>query len=89
MTEHVEAAPRERDAESHHLIKTDPDPRVRRRAQALLWVTEGHSQASAARLLQTSAYRVHIWHERFASEGRAGLLDRRRGGRPHALSDGD
>jgi transposase len=73
----------------HHLTKTDPDPRVRRRAQALLLVEAGHSQASAARLLQTSAYRVHVWQERFAREGRAGLVDRPRGGRPHALSDAD
>jgi transposase len=89
MTEHLEEALRAREAELHHLIKTDPDPRVRRRAQALLWVAEGHSQASAARLLHTSAYRVHVWQERFAAEGRAGLLDRRRGGRPHALSEAD
>ena len=89
MTEHLEAAPRERDAELHHVIKTDPDPRVRRRAQALLWVAEGHSQASAAHLLQTSAYRVHVWQQRFEADGRAGLVDRPRGGRPHALSEAD
>lgn len=89
MTEHVEVAPRERDAELHDLIKTDPDPRVRRRAQALLWVAEGHSQASAARLLQTSVYRVHVWQQRFDAAGRAGLVDRPRGGRPHALSEAD
>jgi hypothetical protein len=47
MMEHVEGAPRERDAALHHVIKTDPDPRVRRRAQALLWVAEGQSQARA------------------------------------------
>lgn len=79
----------ERQAALHHLAKTDPDPRVRRRAQALLLVDAGYSQASAARLLQTSASRVHVWQERFAAEGRAGLLDRPRGGRPHALSDAD
>ena len=32
---------------------------------------------------------MHVWQERCAREGRAGLLDRPRGGRPHALSDGD
>src|SRR5262245_1043023 len=72
-----------------HLTKTDPDPRVRRRAQAVLLVEEGQTLASVARLFHTSAYRVHVWHERFTREGRAGLLDRPRGGRPHALSDGD
>jgi transposase len=73
----------------HRLTKTDPDPRVRRRAQALLLVEEGHSRASAARLLHTSASRVHVWQDRFATAGRAGLVDRPRGGRPHALSDAD
>ena len=89
MMEHVEGAPRERDAALRHVIKTDPDPRVRRRAPALLWVAEGHSQASAARLLETSAYRVHVWQQRFDAFGRAGLVDRPRGGRPHALSEAD
>lgn len=89
MAEPVEEVQHDRSADLRHLTKTDPDPRVRRRAQALLLVAEGHSQASAARLLQTSAYRVHVWQERFAAEGRAGLVDRPRGGRPHALSAAD
>jgi transposase len=89
MVEAGEAERQEHSAALRHLTKTDPDPRVRRRAQAVLWVAEGHSQASAARLLQTSAYRVHVWQERFATDGRAGLVDRPRGGRPHALSEAD
>jgi len=88
MAEHTEDRS-ERSAALHQLTKTDPDPRVRRRAQALLLVEAGHSQASVARLLQTSAYRVHVWQERFAAQGRTGLVDRPRGGRPHALSDAD
>lgn len=79
----------ERTTALHHLTKTDLDPRVWRRAQALLLVEEGHSQASAARLLHTSAYRVHVWQERFAAEGRAALVDRPRGGCPYTLSDAD
>ena len=59
MAERVEDAQRERGPDLYHLTKTDPDPRVRRRAQALLLVAEGQSQASVARLLHTSAYRVH------------------------------
>jgi transposase len=89
MAEAAAAARQERSAALRHLTKTDPDPRVRRRAQAVLLVEEGHSQASAGRLFQTSAYRVHVWQERFARAGRAGLVDRPRGGRPHALSDAD
>lgn len=87
MAEHLEQ--QEAGAPLRHLTKTDPDPRVRRRAQAVLLVEEGQTLASVARLFHTSAYRVHVWHERFARDGRAGLLDRPRGGRPHALSDGD
>ena len=63
----------ERGAALHHPTKTDPDPRVRRRAQALLLLDEGYSQASAARVLHTSAYRVHVWQARFAAEGRTGV----------------
>jgi transposase len=68
-----------------HLTKVDPDPRVRRRAQAVLLAGEGHPLAEVARLLHTSAQRVRVWCERFAQEGRAGLADRSRGGRPPKL----
>ncbi len=72
-----------------HLTKTDTDARVRRRAQALLVVVDGSSLAGAARLFHTSAYRIRVWQTRFAEEGRAGLLDRPRGGRPSKLSADD
>jgi transposase len=87
MPEHVEQ--QEAGAYLRHLTKTDPDPRVRRRAQAVSLAVEGQTFASVARLFHTSAYRVHVWQDRFAAEGRAGLVDRPRGGRPHALSDAD
>jgi transposase len=82
--EHVE-----RSAQLRHLTKTDPDPRVRRRAHAVLLVEEGHTYASVARLFQTAPYRVRVWQRRFADEGRAGLLDRTRRGRPPKLSADD
>ena len=82
MREHQDEDERGRGEQLQHLMKTDPDPRVRRRAQALLLVGEGHTQASVARLVHTSAYRVHVWQERCASAGRQGLADRSRGGRP-------
>ncbi len=72
-----------------HLTKTDPDPRVRRRAQALLVVADGETLAGAARLFHTSAYRIRVWQSRFAAEGRDGLVDRPRGGRPAKLSADD
>jgi transposase len=89
MAEHEEQEQQEAGAPLRHLTKTDPDPRVRRRAHAVSLAEEGQTLASVARLFHTSAYRVHVWQERFAAEGRAGLLDRPRGGRPHALSDAD
>lgn len=72
-----------------HLTKTDTDPRVRRRAQALLVVADGETLAGAARLFHTSAYRIRVWQTRFAAEGRDGLVDRPRGGRPTKLSPDD
>ncbi len=79
----------ERREQLQHVMKTDADPRVRRRAHALLLVAEGHTQASVARLFHTSAYRVHVWQERFRSAGREGLADRSRGGRPPKLTADD
>src|SRR5258707_8770388 len=88
MLEHWEEE-REQREQLQHIMKTDPDPRVRRRAHALLLVGEGHTQAGVARLFHTSAYRVHVWQERFASAGRAGLADQSRGGRPPKLTADD
>ncbi len=79
----------ERHTQLQHIIKTDPDPRVRRRAHALLLVEEGHTQAGVARLFHTSAYRVHVWQDRFVQAGREGLADRSRGGRPPKLTAED
>ena len=45
----------ERREQVQHLMKTDPDPRVRRRAHALLLVGEGQTPASVARLFHTAA----------------------------------
>jgi Homeodomain-like domain-containing protein len=76
MAEHTEDRS-ERSAALHQLTKTDPDPRVRRRAQALLLVEAGHSQASVARLLQTSAYRVHVWCQSPDTSAQKGRRNRR------------
>lgn len=79
----------ERREELQHVIKTDPDPRVRRRAHALRLVEEGQTPASVARLFHTSADRVHVWQERLMSAGREGLADRSRGGRPRKRAPDD
>ena len=68
-----------------HLTRTDPDPRVRRRAHALLLLAEGHSVAAVARLFGTAPHRVRAWRSRFLGGGRRGLADEPRPGRPPKL----
>lgn len=73
----------------HHLMRTDPDPRVRHRAHALALVAQGQSVSAVARLFATAGHCVRTWRERFLVEGRAGLLDRPRRGRPPKLGEDD
>jgi transposase len=68
------------------LMKRDPDPRVRRRAHALLLVAEGRPLSRIAQLFQTAPHRVRAWRTQFLARGRAGLLDAPRPGRPPKLS---
>ena len=68
-----------------HLTRTNPDPRVRRRAHALLLLTEGHSVVAVARLFETAPHRVRAWRSRFLASGRQGLADEPRSGRPPKL----
>ena len=67
------------------LICTDPDPRVRRRAHALLFLSEGRSVVAVARLFETAPHRVRTWRARFLARGRQGLADEPRTGRPPKL----
>lgn len=71
----------------HHLTRTDPDPRVRHRADALLLVAGGLSLSRAAVQIDCSRNSIHTWAVRFLAEGRDGLLDRRRLGRPRKLDE--
>ena len=64
------------------LTRTGPDPRVRRRAHALLLLVEGHSVAAVARRFGTAPNRVRAWRSRFPARGRPGLADEPRTGRP-------
>lgn len=68
-----------------HLTKSDPDPRVRRRAHGVLLVEQGHPLAEVARFFGTAPHRVRAWQDRFLADGRGGLADRARGGRPPKL----
>ena len=67
-----------------HLMRTDPDPCVRHLAHPLLLVVDGQT-AAVARLFGTAGHRVRTWRERFVLQGRAGLVDRSRRGRPPKL----
>lgn len=72
-------------SERRHLVKTDADPRVRHRAQALLMLAQGASVLRVARWFRTSPQRVRVWRTRFGAGGRDRLADDRRTGRPPKL----
>jgi transposase len=72
-------------AELHRLTRTDPDPRVRHRADALLLLAHGRSVDEAASDMGCCTKRIRVWRRRFLTEGRQGLADRPRHGRPPKL----
>jgi transposase len=76
---------KERTDELRHLAKTDSDPRVRRRAQALFMLAEGASVVAVARWFRTAPHRVRAWRGWFLEGGRDRLADDPRCGRPPKL----
>jgi transposase len=75
---------------SHHdtlrrLTRTDPDPRVRHRADGLLLVAGGMPLTQAATVFGCSRNSLRTWRHRFLAEGRDGLADRGRPGCPPKL----
>jgi len=68
-----------------HLAHTDPDPRVRHRADSLVLVASGMTLTRAADLLGHSRTSLRSWRDRFLAMGRVGLADRGRRGRPPKL----
>ncbi len=69
--------------------RSNPDPRVRQRAQAVLLLVDGHSISEVARMWQTSRHCVQAWRDRFLINGVAGLVDKPHTGRPPKLKDDD
>ena len=63
-------------------IKSDPDLRVRQRAQIIRLLHKGHKPEEVADLLAISPGQVYWWHGRWRQEGLAGLSDKERSGRP-------
>lgn len=74
-------------AELRHLTRTDPDPRVRHRADALLLLAHGRSVEETAQSMGCCTKRIRVWRRRFVAEGRLGLADRPRAGRPALLDE--
>ena len=79
----------ERAGDLRRLVKTDPDPRVCRRALAILLLAEGESVLGVARWFRTAAHRVRAWRDRYRARGREGLADGQRSGRPPKLGPAD
>lgn len=67
------------------LTRTDPDPRVRHRADGLLLVARGLSVTKAAQVFGCARNSLRNWGTRFLADGRDGLADRGRRGRPPKL----
>ena len=67
------------------LARSDPDPRVRRRAQCLVVLCASESHAQASRLANVDAKTLRRWVRRYRVEGRDGLADRPRTGRARKL----
>ncbi len=76
---------KERADELRRLAKTDPNPRVRRRAQALFMLAEGASVLAVTRWFRTAPHRVRAWRGWFLEGGRDRLADDPRCGRPPKL----
>ena len=60
--------------------------RDRLRAQIVLDAVRGHNNARIARARPVNVDTVRKWRGRFAAEGLAGLVDRKRSGRPPRFS---
>jgi transposase-like protein len=74
LTEYVETL--------RHVTRTDPDPRVRHRADALLLLAHGRRVEEVADDSGCCTKRIRVWRRRFLADGRDGLADRPRSGRP-------
>src|SRR5215467_2899284 len=64
------------------LFKQTKEARVFRRAQAIREVVAGHHINAVSEAFHLANSALRKWVQRFAQEGRQGLLDRPRSGRP-------
>ncbi len=81
----MDGALAERRAELVAITKRDGDPAARHRAHALLDLADSPSVRATAQRVEVSPKSLGRWRARFLTEGRAGLHDRARPGRPPKL----
>lgn len=72
-------------AQLERLVRTDPDPQVRRRAQCLIVLESSPTWSAASHAVHVSISTLRRWQARFRTDGRDGLADRPRPGRPRKL----
>lgn len=76
---------------AHHpdlqvLTRRDPSPQVRHRAHLLLTLIKAATWKEAAAYADTSERSLRRWQDRYLQEGRDGLCDRPRTGRPRKVT---
>jgi transposase len=70
-----------------HLTKTDPCPQVRHRAHLLLALLSQGTLAAASRATGVAAPSIARWRDRYLADGRSGLSDHPRAGRPRRVTE--
>lgn len=80
-------AMRERRAELLAVTKTDGDPRIRHRAHVLIASLDQPTKREAATACGVSVRSIRRWSARFLANGRDGLCDQPRPGRPAKLPE--
>jgi hypothetical protein len=70
-------------ADLRRLTRTDPDPHVRHRDDALVLLAHGRTVTESAHDAGCSDKRIRAWRVRYLTEGRVGLADRPRPGVGH------
>lgn len=68
-------------------IKSDPDLRVRQRAQIIRLLHKGYKAKEIAELLSISTGPVYYWYKRWQQAGLDGLRDKPRAGRPRVSDE--
>lgn len=69
------------------VVQTHPDGDYRRRAGALLLLSDGEQVSAVARYLQASANSVRKWRDRYRTYREAGLVPEPRGCKPTTVSE--